>query len=116
MKKCERKEHETRASLAKRTELSEGEIERICNAFKVLGEPSRMKIVLALTGGELCVYHILEAVGGTQSGISHQLRVLKDNRILKARREGQNVLYSIADEHIMEIVAMGKAHIYCEEN
>lgn len=116
MIKCEQREHEEAAERAKRAQLNEWELERVCNVLRVLGEPSRMKIVLALTGGEMCVYHILQAVGGTQSGVSHQLRVLKDNRIVKSRREGQNILYSIADGHIMEIVAMSKEHILCEEN
>lgn len=116
MERCNKHEHEELAKRAKSASLNDLELERICNVLRVLGEPSRMKIVLALTGGEMCVYHILQVVGGTQSGVSHQLRVLKDNRIVKSRRDGQNVLYSIADGHIMEIVAMSKAHIYCEEN
>lgn len=116
MEKCEKHEHEEVMTRARRERLNDFELERVCNVLRVLGEPSRMKIVLALMGGELCVYHILKAVGGTQSGVSHQLRVLKDNRIVKCRRDGQNVLYSITDGHVMEIVAMSKAHIHCEEN
>ncbi|MBQ8320577.1 MAG: helix-turn-helix transcriptional regulator [Clostridia bacterium] len=112
---CEKKEHEQAVGSAKREALSEEQLGRVCNVFRVLGEPSRMKIVLALTGGEMCVYHILQAVGGTQSGVSHQLRVLKDNRIVRSRREGQNILYSLADDHIVEIVAMGRAHMDCAE-
>ena len=94
--------------------LQEEEMEKVCNLFRLLAEQSRLKIVLSLMGGELCVYHILQAVGGTQSGVSHQLRVLKDNGIVKARREGQSVLYSIADEHILQIVATSKTHLHCE--
>ena len=88
-------------------------MERACDVFRMLSEPSRFKIVYALRGGELCVYHILQAVGGTQSAISHQLRVLKDNRVLRARRDGQNVYYSLADEHIKQIVEMGLCHGEC---
>ena len=88
-------------------------IERACEVFRMLSEPSRFKIVYALRGGELCVYHILQAVGGTQSAISHQLRVLKDNRVLRARRDGQNIYYSLADEHIKQIVEMGLSHGEC---
>ena len=88
-------------------------IERVCDVFRMLSEPSRFKIVYALRSGELCVYHILQAVGGTQSAISHQLRVLKDNRVLRARRDGQNVYYSLADEHIRQIVEMGLSHEKC---
>ncbi|MBQ8884821.1 MAG: winged helix-turn-helix transcriptional regulator [Clostridia bacterium] len=88
-------------------------LERVCNMFRVLAEPSRMKIVLALKEGELCVYHIVEACGGTQSAVSHQLRVLKDNRVIKCRREGQNVLYSLADAHILKILEMSEEHMSC---
>ncbi len=88
-------------------------IERACDVFRMLSEPSRFKIVYALLSGELCVYHILQAVGGTQSAISHQLRVLKDNRVLRARRDGQNVYYSLADEHIKQIVETGLCHGKC---
>jgi DNA-binding transcriptional ArsR family regulator len=88
-------------------------IERACDVFRMLSEPSRLKIVYALLGGELCVYHILQSVGGTQSALSHQLRVLKDNRVLRARRDGQNVYYSLADEHIKQIVEMGLCHGEC---
>ena len=77
-------------------------------------ESSRLKIVLALMHGECCVYHLVEAVGGTQSGVSHQLRVLKDNKIVKSRRAGQSVFYSIADAHIMEMVEVAIAHTACK--
>ena len=87
--------------------------ERICDLFRMLSEPSRLKIVLTLLGGELCVYHILQAVGGTQSAVSHQLRILKDNRVLRARREGQNVYYSLADEHVRQMLAIGLQHSDC---
>ena len=90
------------------------EIEGICNVFRMLGEPSRLKLVLALLEGEACVYHLTKYCGGTQSGTSHQLRVLKDNKIVKSRRDGQNVLYSIADEHIQNILEMGALHAHCD--
>ena len=92
---------------------TEMEIARACDVFRMLSEPSRLKIVFALLGGELCVYHILLAVGGTQSALSHQLRILKDNRVLRARRDGQNVYYSLADEHVKQIVEMGLQHGEC---
>lgn len=93
---------------------SNEEMERICNVFRMLGEPSRLKLVLALLEGEACVYHLTKYCGGTQSGTSHQLRVLKDNKVVKSRREGQNVLYSIADEHIEKILEIGALHANCD--
>ena len=94
--------------------VDEGRSARICDVFRMLSEPSRLKIVLALLNGELCVYHILEAVGGTQSALSHQLRVLKDNRVVQARRVGQNIYYSLADEHVRQMVQLGLEHGECE--
>ena len=99
---------------AKAAALTAEGLEEISNMFRMLGEPSRMKIILALLQGEMCVYHIVEACGGQQSAVSHQLRVLKDNKIVKSRRDGQNVLYSLADDHVERIVAIGKEHIGCE--
>lgn len=107
--------HEERLQKVKDKMQSREEMERICNMFRMLGEPSRLKLVLALLEGEACVYHLTEYCGGTQSGTSHQLRILKDNKVVKSRREGQNVLYSIADEHIEKILEMGALHANCEE-
>ena len=112
----ERETHERRAESAKRQIWSDADLEKACNLFRVLGEPSRLRIVLALKAGEMCVYHIVEACGGNQSAVSHQLRVLKDNGVLKARREGQNVLYSITDDHIFEILALSEEHLSCKED
>ncbi len=106
--------HEESLKKLKAVELDEESMGKVCNLFKVLGEPSRMKILLALLQGEMCVYHIVEGCGGTQSGVSHQLRILKDNGVVKSRRVGQNILYSLADEHIVKIIEMGAAHLACE--
>ena len=108
-------EHELSAMRAKKNMPCAEELERICASFRALGEPSRTKILLALSEGEMCVYHITHAVDGNQSNVSHQLRILKDNRIVRARRDGKNVLYSIADEHVASILLMSRAHARCEE-
>lgn len=97
----------------KNWQYNEEKAARACDVFRMLSEPSRLKIVVSLMEGELCVYHILQAVGGTQSALSHQLRVLKDNRLLRARRVGQNVYYSLADEHVRQMVKMGLLHGEC---
>lgn len=108
-------EHEERVKKIKEEMLGMDELERACNIFRMLGEPSRLRIVLALLKGEMCVYHLVECCGGTQSGTSHQLRILKDNQVVKARRDGQNVLYSIADEHVYKIVELGLEHAKCDK-
>lgn len=106
-------EHGQAVERAKEHMLLNESMEKVCNLFRVLSEPSRMKIVINLLQGEMCVYHITESVGGAQSAVSHQLRVLKDNGVLKSRREGQNILYSLADEHIIKIIEMAAAHSAC---
>lgn len=92
---------------------SEEKIAQICDVFRMLSEPSRLRIVLSLLNGEKCVCDILQTVGGTQSALSHQLRILKDNRVLRARRDGQNVYYALADNHVCSIVEMGLQHGEC---
>ena len=91
------------------------QIEQLSAQFKAISEPSRLKILLALREGEMCVYHIVEAVGGNQSAVSHQLRILRDNRIIKARRDGQNIVYSLADAHVLAVLELALAHIGCGE-
>ena len=110
----EEREHEKRVKAALGAMPSEEGIAEMCARFKVLGEPSRLKILLALAAGELCVEHIVEAVGGKQSAVSHQLKILKDNKILKSRRDGQKILYAVADEHVMTMVDKAKEHLGCE--
>ena len=114
---CEREqEHNAAVQRAKEGVLSPTDEEKVCKIFALLAEPSRMKIVLALLNGEMCVYHLMEVCDGTQSAVSHQLRILRDNGIVKCRRLGQSVEYSIADAHIREIVETGVNHaLNCHE-
>lgn len=79
--------------------------------FKVFADSTRMKIIYALMNKELCVGDIAEIVGTTQSAISHQLRVLKQSKLVKFRKDGKEVFYSLDDEHIEEIVKKGREHI-----
>lgn len=111
----EEKLHEKRLEEALSKMPSDGQIEEMGSRFKALSEPSRLKIMLALAGGELCVEHITEAVGGKQSAVSHQLKTLKDNRIIKCRRDGKNILYSVSDWHIMAMIELSKEHLSCNE-
>ncbi len=107
-------EHHLAAERAKGNLPTDEQIADMCAEFKAISEPSRLKILLALRQGELCVYHIIEAVGGTQSAVSHQLRILRDHRIIKARRDGQNILYSLADEHVVAVLELACAHLNCK--
>jgi ArsR family transcriptional regulator len=108
-------EHEARVVAAKSSMPSDERIAEMGARFKVISEPSRLKILLALSGGELCVDHITEAVDGNQSAVSHQLKILKDNKIIKSRRSGKNVLYEVSDWHILTMIGVAKEHLECNE-
>ena len=114
MERCNHEEeHELEAERARKFMPGEEEIADVCAELKAISEPSRLKILLALRQGEMCVYHIVQAVGGTQSAVSHQLRILRDNRIIKSRRDGQNIVYSLADAHVVALLELACAHIKC---
>ena len=79
--------------------------------FKVFGDTTRIKIMFALFESELCVCAIAELLGMEQSAISHQLKILKQSKLVKSRREGKSVFYSLADDHVRSIIAQGREHI-----
>ena len=106
--------HGARVQSALENMPAEEEVEEMAARFKSISEPSRLKILLALRGGELCVEHITQAVGGNQSAVSHQLKTLRDNRIIKCRRDGKKILYALADSHVMAIIQLCKEHLSCE--
>jgi len=79
--------------------------------FKVFGDSTRIRIITALMSGPMCVCDIAELLGMTQSAISHQLRLLKTHRLVKSRREGKSVFYSLDDDHVASILFQGISHI-----
>lgn len=83
----------------------------IAELFKVFGDSTRIKIITALMENELCVCDIANIVNTTQSAISHQLRVLKQAKLVKYRKEGKVVYYSLDDEHVSQILKKGREHI-----
>ena len=85
----------------------------LAELFKMFGDSTRIKILYALFESELCVCDIAELLGLTQSAISHQLRILKGGKLVKFRREGKTVYYSLADDHVRSIIGQGMDHI-CE--
>ena len=85
--------------------------EELANLYKIFGDSSRVKILVALTQSEMCVGEISEFLSITQSAVSHQLRILKTSNLVKSRREGKNIIYSLADEHIKHIIDCGMEHI-----
>ncbi len=86
-------------------------IHRLSETFKVLGDPTRIKILFALSKGELCVCDIANLFGLTPSAVSHQLRILRNMRLVKYRKEGKMAYYSIDDEHIETLFHEGLRHV-----
>ena len=83
----------------------------LAELFKVFGDSTRIKILYALHDNELCVQDIANAVQLSQSAVSHQLRVLKDSKLVRFRREGKTVYYALDDDHVRSILSMGMDHI-----
>ncbi len=83
----------------------------LAELFKVLGDPTRAKILFALEKGELCVGDIAILLDMNQSAISHQLRLLKRNRLLRSRRDGKQVYYTLHDDHVSQLFAAGLEHV-----
>lgn len=86
-------------------------LEQIADLFKGFADTTRVQILTLLLDGELCVSEITEQVELTQSAVSHQLRILKQMHLIKYRREGKNMLYSLADDHVRTILQMGLEHV-----
>lgn len=91
--------------------LPEEELQDLGEFFKVFGDVTRLKILYVLLCSEMCVYDIATLLGMSQSAISHQLRVLKQMDLVKNRREGKTIFYSLADSHIVTILSQGQDHI-----
>lgn len=86
-------------------------VQDLADFYKVFGDVTRIKILCALFQAESCVCGLAEAIGMTQSAVSHQLRTLKQMKLVKNRKEGKTVYYSLADEHIQRILNQGLEHI-----
>ncbi len=91
--------------------LEKAVLEEIAELFKGFCDPTRVHILSLLQQRECCVNQIAEAVELSQSAISHQLRLLKQMHLIKFRREGKNILYSLADDHVRTILEMGLEHV-----
>lgn len=79
--------------------------------LKVFGDPTRIRIIFVLTQSEMCVCDIASLLGMTQSAISHQLRILKQARLVKARRSGKTIFYSLCDDHVQKILQYAMEHV-----
>ena len=83
----------------------------LAELFKVFGDSTRIRILYVLFEAEVCVCDLAETLHMTQSAISHQLRILKQSKLVKSRREGKSVFYSLADQHVRTIIAQGQEHV-----
>ena len=83
----------------------------LADLFKMFGDGTRIRILYALFESEMCVCDIAQLLNMTQSAISHQLRLLKQSKLVKNRREGKTVYYSLADDHVRSIICQGMEHV-----
>lgn len=103
--------HEDPLKIVNDTMPEETELYDLAELFKVFGDSTRIRILFVLFEAEVCVCDLAEALHMTQSAISHQLRILKQNKLVNSRREGKSIFYSLADGHVRTIIAQGREHI-----
>ena len=103
--------HEELLQIVNETMPEETELYDLAELFKVFGDSTRIKILYALSERELCVCDIASLLNMSQSAISHQLRFLKQARLVKSRKNGKTVYYALCDDHIQTILAQGIAHV-----
>jgi DNA-binding transcriptional ArsR family regulator len=104
--------HFDRVEQARKQAVTAHELDRLSLTYKVLGDPNRLKIVMALKNVEMCVCDLAAFTGLSESAVSHQLRRLKDLALVKSRREGQIINYSLDDEHVAALIEIGLKHIH----
>jgi DNA-binding transcriptional ArsR family regulator len=103
--------HLDRVIRAREEAISGPFVERLALTYKLLGDPTRLRIVMALKSGEMCVCDLAAFVGVSESAVSHQLRRLRDLALVKPRRDGQALYYSLDDKHVSDIVDIGIEHL-----
>lgn len=103
--------HKDIAKRVKAKMLSDELLFDIAEVFKIFGDSTRMKIIYALKLSELCVYDLAYITNSTQSAISHQLRILKQAKLVKSRKDGKVVFYSLKDEHVTKLFQIGREHV-----
>ena len=109
---CETEEvHEELLKIVREKLPTEESLLDLAELFKVFGDSTRIRILFVLFEAEVCVCDLAQALSMTQSAVSHQLNILKRNKLVKSRREGKSVFYSLADDHVRTIVSQGMEHI-----
>ena len=100
-----------KAAVLKRRLMAAGSVSALAETFKVLGDATRVRILDALSRSELCVCDIATLLGLSESAVSHQLRLLRSMRLVRARRAGRMVFYALDDQHIVGLFAQGLEHV-----
>ena len=109
---CQRTEiHEDLLTLVRNTLPSDDALFELAELFKVFGDSTRIRILYVLLEAEVCVCDLAEVLNMSQSAISHQLSILKRSRLVKNRREGKSMFYSLADEHVRTMLSQGMEHV-----
>ena len=103
--------HEEAVADVRKQMPDEDDLYDLAELYKVFGDSTRIKILYVLFAAELCVYDIAQLLGMTQSAVSHQLRILKNNKLVKFRREGKTVFYALDDDHVRSILKLGMEHL-----
>ena len=103
--------HGDLVSLVREKLPAENDMQDLAELFKIFGDTTRIRILFVLFEAEVCVCDLAETLGMTQSAISHQLKMLKASGLVRARRKGKSVFYSLADHHVRTIMAQGWEHI-----
>lgn len=103
--------HKTAVRAARRALHPEPVVQRLAETFSVLSDPTRIKIVTALADRELCVTDLAELLGVSESAASHQLRLLRNLRLVKSQREGKMIFYSLDDDHIELLIDQALEHV-----
>ena len=103
--------HMDRVRRARDEAISDQELDRLSSMYKVLGDPTRLKIVMALKDVEMCVCDLSAFLGVSESAVSHQLRRLRDLALVKKRRDGQVIYYTLDDSHIADLLSIALDHV-----
>ena len=102
--------HLDRVKQARENDLPARDLARLSSLFNALGDPTRLRLVLALRQGEMCVCDLAALLGVSESAVSHQLRRLRDLALVRARRDAQCLYYSLDDHHVAELLGIGLDH------
>lgn len=108
--------NQNKVNMVKSKSLSDEIIYDMADFFKVFSDSTRVKILYALLESELCVGDLVQALDMNQSAVSHQLRILRQNSLVKFRKEGKAVIYSLDDSHVVEILSQGLSHLLHKNN